>query len=158
TTGLDPGSRVELWGTIEELVADGTTLLLTTQNLEEADRLSDSIAVVDHGRVIADGTASELKSQFGATVIEVKVGAGVSIDEVKSALSEVGPTYIADRRTIEVKVTEGGVALLQVVRLLDAANVPVEAVAIREPSLDDVFLQLTGRRATPSADEPEEVD
>ena len=149
TTGLDPRSRNDLWHTIEELVGGGTTLLLTTQYLEEADRLADRIAVVDHGRVIAEGTAAELKSRLGTTILSVGLSAGADIDELKGLLAEVGSTDVSDDgRTIEVTVVDSGPAVLQAVRLLDGANAPVETIAVREPSLDDVFLQLTGRPAT----------
>jgi len=157
TTGLDPRSRSDLWETIEELVRDGTTLLLTTQYLEEADRLADRIAVVDRGLVIAEGTAAELKASLGATVITVTLAAGARADDIKSILAEVGATDIANGgRAIEVKVTDGAVALLRAVRLLDANEAPVEGIAVREPSLDDVFLQLTGHRAEVDDDEEAE--
>jgi len=147
TTGLDPRSRQDLWGVIEQLVESGTTLLLTTQYLEEADRLADRIAVVDHGRVIAEGTAAELKSRMGETIVTVVVAPAVSVDEVKGQLSSFGPVSIGDDdRTLEVKVGEGSRALLAIVRALDGAHVDVESVAVREPSLDDVFLDLTGHR------------
>ena len=148
TTGLDPRSRSDLWEVIEELVGDGTTLLLTTQYLEEADRLADNIAVVDHGRVIAEGTSSELKGRLGTTIIEVGIGDPATIDRAKSLLADVGPTDLApDRRHVDVKVDDGARALVEVVRLLDHAGLPPATVVVREPTLDDVFLQLTGRPA-----------
>jgi ABC-2 type transport system ATP-binding protein len=137
-----------LWGVIEELVADGATLLLTTQYLEEADRLADRIAVVDHGRVIADGTAAELKAQLGSTIIHVEVADPSIADAAKTVLAEVGPTDLSDDgRSVEVKVTDSGRSLLAAVRTLDAAGIEPVAVSVREPSLDDVFLTLTGRPA-----------
>ena len=146
TTGLDPSGRNDLWGVIEELVADGTTLLLTTQYLEEADRLANRIAVVDHGRVIAEGTAAELKARLGNTIIDVRLVDPSRFDEAKSLLADVGPT---DRGplgdTLEVKVDDGAKALVAVVRLLDAAGIHPLELGVREPTLDDVFLQLTGR-------------
>jgi ABC-2 type transport system ATP-binding protein len=151
TTGLDPRGRSDLWGVIEELVSDGTTLLLTTQYLEEADRLADRIAVIDHGVVIAEGTSAELKAQLGTTIIELTFAPGNQLDDAKSLLVELGPTDIgADSRTLEIKVDDGPVALLRAVRLLDGAHLQPIGVAVREPTLDDVFLQLTGR---PTGDE-----
>jgi ABC-2 type transport system ATP-binding protein len=146
TTGLDPSGRLDLWAVIEELVADGTTLLLTTQYLEEADRLADEIVVIDHGKVIAEGTAAELKARLGTTIIHVEFTDGSSIDAAKSVLAEVGATDIGDDgRSLEVKVADSGPALLDAVRRLDAAVLTPIAVTVREPSLDDVFLTLTGR-------------
>jgi ABC-2 type transport system ATP-binding protein len=153
TTGLDPQGRQDLWAMMGELVADGTTLLLTTQYLEEADRLADRIALVDHGRVIVEGTAAELKSRLGRTVVEVGVPAG-AVDQAKGVLAEIGPTELLDDEgAIEVLVDDGPRAAVQVVRALDAAGLPPETLVVREPTLDDVFLQLTGRRAQ----EPEEA-
>ena len=147
TTGLDPQSRRDVWQMIEELVADGATLLLTTQYLEEADRLADRIAVVDHGRVIAEGSAAELKSRLGRTVVEVGVPPD-RIDRAKGVLAEIGPTELLDGgRSAGVTVDDGPRGAVAVVRAMDAAGVPPETLVVREPTLDDVFLQLTGRRA-----------
>jgi ABC-2 type transport system ATP-binding protein len=155
TTGLDPSGRNDLWGVIEQLVKDGTTLLLTTQYLEEADLLADRIAVVDHGRVIAEGTAAELKANIGNTILRVELG-DVDADAAKSVLSEVGPVELADdRRAIEVKVSDSGRSLLEAVHRLYEANLEPASVTVREPSLDDVFLTLTGHGAAP---QPAEED
>ena len=157
TTGLDPRSRADLWQVIEELVAEGSTLLLTTQYLEEADRLADRIAVVEHGRVVAEGTAAELKARLGTTIVRVELADGQRVDDAKSALADVGPTDVGDdRRSVEVKVGNGGRALLEVVRRLDAAGIEPEAVTVREPTLDDVFLTLTGHRVEDDNEEEEE--
>jgi ABC-2 type transport system ATP-binding protein len=157
TTGLDPRGRLDLWGVIEELVADGATLLLTTQYLEEADRLADRIAVVDHGRVIADGTAAELKAQLGSTIVHVELADQNAADAAKTVLAEIGPTDFGDDgRSIEVKVVDSGRSLLAAVRRLDAAGIEPIAVTVREPSLDDVFLTLTGR-PTDAGDDLEEA-
>ena len=150
TTGLDPRSRAELWMVIEELVADGSTVLLTTQYLEEADRLADNIAVVDHGRIIAEGTSSELKSRLGTTIVHVDFGAGGNLDDAKHLLSELGPTdFSDDGNAVEVKVNDSGESLLAAVRKLDEAGLRPAAVSVREPSLDDVFLTLTGQHIEP---------
>jgi ABC-2 type transport system ATP-binding protein len=150
TTGLDPRGRVDLWGVIEELVADGATLLLTTQYLEEADRLADDIAVVDHGRVIAHGTASELKAQLGDTILHVDFADAATADSAKAVLAEIGPTDLSDDgRSVEVKVADSGRSLLAAVRKLDDARIEPVKLFVREPSLDDVFLTLTGRHAEP---------
>jgi ABC-2 type transport system ATP-binding protein len=146
TTGLDPRSRLDLWAVIEELVADGATVLLTTQYLEEADRLADRIAVVDHGRVIAEGTPGQLKAQLGSTILHIELAGPNLLDEAKGVLAELGPTDLGDDGcSIEVKVTDSGPALLAAVRQLDGAGIEPVAVTVREPSLDDVFLTLTGR-------------
>jgi ABC-2 type transport system ATP-binding protein len=154
TTGLDPRSRADLWQVIEDLVADGSTVLLTTQYLEEADRLADRIAVVDHGKVIAEGTAGELKARLGTTIIHIEPADPSGLDQAKSILSDLGATdFGEDRRSVEVKVADGGRSLLEAVRRLDEAGIEPANVTVREPSLDDVFLTLTGR---PAQDENEE--
>ena len=147
TTGLDPQGRSDLWQVIEELVADGTTLLLTTQYLEEADRLADRIAVIDNGRVVAEGTAAELKSQLGATILDVELPSLRAASRARNLLVALGPTQVIDGRSVEVKVDNGPRALLQAVRLLDSEGLEPAAVAVREPTLDDVFLTLTGHPA-----------
>lgn len=149
TTGLDPRSRLALWGVIEELVAQGTTVLLTTQYLDEADKLADSIAVVDRGRVIARGTSDELKAQVGGERIAVTVGRG-QLDAALGVLTglAVGPVDV-DEHTHELvaPVSGGSGPLLEAVRRLDEADVQVMDIGLRRPTLDDVFLLLTGHRA-----------
>jgi ABC-2 type transport system ATP-binding protein len=152
TTGLDPRSRTDLWGVISELVAEGTTVLLTTQYLEEADVLANRIVVIDHGMVIAQGTASELKATLGATIIEVDVADAAKAQRARVALANLGLCDVhADGHTVELKVNDGSRAAVDVVRALDREGLEPVALDIREPTLDDVFLSLTGHRAE---DEP----
>ena len=152
TTGLDPQGRTELWAFIEELIDAGTTLLLTTQYLEEADRLAHRIVVIDHGAVIADGTASELKAQLGATVIEVAFEGPDEARGAASKLERLGELSV-DGKEVRVSVDSGARAMLETVRILDGERIEPVTMALREPTLDDVFLTLTGH----SADDPEEA-
>ena len=149
TTGLDPRSRVDLWQMIKALVDDGTTLLLTTQYLEEADRLADEIAVIDRGRVIATGTADELKSSVGGQVVEVRVADAVDVDRAVKALSGIGvPDAIrTDERTATVAADGGVAAVSDAADALRHEQIEVTDLALRRPTLDDVFLDLTGRVA-----------
>jgi ABC-2 type transport system ATP-binding protein len=148
TTGLDPSGRQDLWGVIEDLVREGTTLLLTTQYLEEADRLADNIVVIDHGRVIAEGTASELKATLGATIIEVGFDDPAVAKRAQIELARIGLCDIGSASTmVEMKVDDGAKVVLDVVRTLDHAHLEPATLNVREPTLDDVFLSLTGHRA-----------
>jgi ABC-2 type transport system ATP-binding protein len=158
TTGLDPRGRTGMWDVISSLVADGTTVLLTTQYLEEADQLANQIVVVDHGQVIARGTADELKAQVGGERLEVTVARGGDLDAAVRALGSLASGDLrvdAEHRRIVVPVTNGSRLLADAVRDLDAANLKLDDLALRRPTLDDVFLALTGHEAEEKpADEP----
>jgi ABC-2 type transport system ATP-binding protein len=150
TTGLDPRSRLALWEVIEELVAGGSTLLLTTQYLEEADRLSDEIAVIDHGRVIALGTSDQLKAEVGGERLELVVERGSELATARSVLSSLASGEIQvdqHARKLTVPVSGGSKVLIEAVRALDGESVTVLDVGLRRPTLDDVFLTLTGHVA-----------
>ena len=162
TTGLDPRSRLGLWETIEGLVADGTTVLLTTQYLDEADRLAERIAVIDHGRVIAEGTGDDLKDRVGGARVEVELTDDATAPAAISALAPMSdevPTV--EEGVVHVTVRHRRGAVVDAVRRLDAAGIAVDDAVVRRPTLDDVFLALTGRAAEPEGDpedrEAEEV-
>ncbi|HEY2430652.1 MAG TPA: ATP-binding cassette domain-containing protein [Acidimicrobiales bacterium] len=155
TTGLDPASRIDLWSVIAELVADGTTLLLTTQYLEESDRLADRIVVIDGGRIVAEGSATELKNRIGGTVVEVRLADHATARSALAVVGKVGPAEIAaDGASVGVSVPDNGPAVVAVVRSLDQAGFEVREVAVRQPTLDDVFLQLTGHAASTDGAQP----
>ena len=150
TTGLDPQGRIEVWEMISGLVAGGTTLLLTTQYLEEADRLADEIVVIDHGLVIAQGTADALKAQVGGERLELTVSDTGQLETAVSLLGGLasGPvTTDAHTRGVTAPVTGGARVLVEALRRLDGAGVAVDDVGLRRPTLDDVFLSLTGHAA-----------
>lgn len=158
TTGLDPRARTELWALIRGLVADGVTVLLTTQYLDEADALADDIAVIDHGRVIATGTPEELKARIGSQTLVVRPADEQHLPMVTSVVGELAG-HVADRdgNRVTVPVTDPHV-LPAVVRRLDDAGVVVTELALRNSSLDEVFLSLTGQPTEPSAERPSEQE
>jgi ABC-2 type transport system ATP-binding protein len=158
TTGLDPQGRNGLWGVIQELVRGGTTVLLTTQYLEEADVLADNIVVIDHGSVIAEGTATQLKERLGATVIEIAMRDDDATARAAEVLSPIGSTA-RDGHLVRVKVAGevGPKSMLEAVRLLDGEHLDPATMVLREPTLDDVFLELTGRTTIDDDDEGDDA-
>ena len=155
TTGLDPSGRAELWAVIRELAFDGTTVLLTTQYLEEADRLSDNVIVIDNGQIVAQGTSQQLKETLGTTILEICLSEATSARRAAALLDRVAVTGVLEAgNTIAVRLSDKGAQILDVVRALDANRVVPVSLDVREPTLDDVFLQLTSQRhttATPPA-------
>ncbi len=160
TTGLDPESRRELWDLLNELVADGTTLILTTQYLDEADRTADQIVVLDRGRIAAEGTPAELKARIGGERVEVALGSPDQVGVASEALRPFADGPVGTEDAGVVTPVRAGTRLIEVVRALDAAGVDATDVHRREPTLDDVFLTLTGNRrpAPPPKPEPEPME
>src|SRR4051794_2292221 len=158
TTGLDPRGRTDMWEVIQGLVAGGTTLLLTTQYLEEADLLADEIVVIDHGKIIAQGTSDQLKSQVGGERLELTVKDGSRLAEARDLLEPrgVGKAVLDDRsRQLVMPVAGGAEVLTEALRLLDSASIGLDDVGLRRPTLDDVFLSLTGRATAQDENEDE---
>ncbi len=154
TTGLDPRSRLELWDAIRRLVRGGTDVLLTTQYLDEADHLADQVVIVDHGRAVATGTPAELKARIGGSVIELHVRDGHDLAAAAGLLGRFeGATARIDEptRKVSVRVEYGGERLVEAMRLLTAAGLELEDIALRQPNLDEVFLALTGDPAEAAA-------
>jgi ABC-2 type transport system ATP-binding protein len=160
TTGLDPRSRIGLWETIEARVAAGTTVLLTTQYLDEADRLADHIVVVDHGTVIAEGTSDALKDRVGGERLEVHLEDPAEAEDAIAALAEIASERpVIENGTVRAPVRTRNGAIARAVRLLDERDVGVDDISLRRPTLDDVFIALTGHAAEeePAEEQPEEV-
>ncbi len=146
TTGLDPRTRRGLWDTIRKLVSDGTTLLLTTQYLEEADVLADRIVLIDYGQVVAEGTSSELKGQFASDFLELRVEVISSTAQAASLIAQIGqdePKADCTTGQITLPVNNGAKSLIEAVRILDTKNINIADLSLRQPTLDDVFLALT---------------
>lgn len=159
TTGLDPRSRLGLWAVIENLVAEGTTALLTTQYLDEADRLADTIAVIDHGRLIAEGTSDQLKDRLGGERLEVRLDDGADPQAAARALASMSDESPAvEGSLVKLGVRERSGAIMEAVRRLSDAGLDVDDLALRRPTLDDVFLSLTGHVADehPESEEREQ--
>lgn len=163
TTGLDPGGRTDMWEVIQTLVARGTSLLLTTQYLEEADLLANNIVVIDHGKVIAEGTADQLKAQVGGERLEITVVDGTRLAAARDLLEPLGvgkATLEVQRRSLLMPISGGAAVLTDALRRLDAAQITLDDVGLRRPTLDDVFLSLTGHGAEqdgrPMTDTPAE--
>jgi ABC-2 type transport system ATP-binding protein len=155
TTGLDPRSRNDMWDVIVDLVRGGSTLLLTTQYLEEADRLADNILVIDHGKAIAQGTAAQLKDQAGGSRIEITLAESGDVARARQVLERFadGPVAVEQHsRRLIGPVTGGSATLVEAVHRLDEEGIVVLDVALRRPTLDEVFLQLTGHRSEPEPD------
>jgi ABC-2 type transport system ATP-binding protein len=160
TTGLDPRGRTEMWEVIQNLVSGGTSLLLTTQYLEEADLLADNIMVIDHGKVIAEGTADQLKAQVGGERLEITVADGSQLVAARELLEPLGvgkATVDQHRRLLVMPVSGGASLLTDALRRLDGAHIALDDVGLRRPTLDDVFLSLTGHAAE-DADESAVAD
>jgi daunorubicin resistance ABC transporter ATP-binding subunit len=165
STGLDPRSRQELWSIVEELRLEGTTVLLTTQYLEEADRLAQQIAVVDHGRIAAQGTAAQLKATIGGHVLIVRLADPAHVSDASAVLADLGAGGAGEQSRVdsERERASGEIRLAvtdpaasgEALRRLDARQLPIASIELQQPSLDDVFLSLTGR---PAAQEPRDQE
>ncbi len=155
TTGLDPRSRIDLWSVIAGLVADGTTLLLTTQYLEEADRLADQICVVDHGKVLAEGTSAQLKAKLGGAAVEVILPDEATAAQAAACLEGIGDEApVIDGLAVRVATTTGLSTTAEVVRRLENTELEVSSLELRQPSLDEVFLALTGQPPEVDGEDP----
>lgn len=158
TTGLDPRSRLAMWDIIKKLMAAGATILLTTQYLEEADQLADKIAVIDGGKVIAEGTADELKSRVGKERLELILAKDKDFEKAKKIIDGEALHDDAEKRSVSVAIDGGAKTVKKILDQLDAAGVDVEGLSLHKPTLDDVFLTLTGHQATKEEEVESEED
>jgi ABC-2 type transport system ATP-binding protein len=159
TTGLDPRSRTEMWSVIRDLVGRGTTLLLTTQYLEEADQLADDIVVIDHGREIAHGTADELKAMVGGARVEITVTTADEVEPARSVMARFADGEVVTQRrsrALAAPVSGGSAVFRAILRAIEEAGIGVYDMGLRRPTLDDVFLTLTGHTAEPASDTTDE--
>jgi ABC-2 type transport system ATP-binding protein len=146
TTGLDPRSRISMWDTIKKLAKSGTTILLTTQYMDEADRLADTIVVIDNGKVIAEGTSDILKAKVGADRLEITIGKQIDFKKVESTFSDVIEQLDHERRIVSIAGKKSGVGeFREILQRLEEARIEVEGISLHRPTLDDVFLSLTGK-------------
>ncbi len=158
TTGLDPRSRVELWDVLRELVRDGTTLVLTTQYLEEADQLADEIVVIDHGRIIAQGTPLQLKDQSGAAAVVVTVSHADDLPKAQEVLRTVVSEFHVEEGARQLSAPASGLGdMTRIAAAFDGSGIELDDLGLKRPSLDDVFLRLTGHRAEELIDQDEEA-
>jgi ABC-2 type transport system ATP-binding protein len=159
TTGLDPASRLTVWDEVRRINADGTTIFLTTQYLEEADELCERLAIIDHGELVAQGTPEDLKAEIGKDVVSVELH-GADAERTQEVIGELPglDRVIAEQDALALFVDDGATSIAQIVRRLDAADVEVGAIAVSRPSLDDVFLEATGRRLEGAQQEQEHAD
>lgn len=148
TTGLDPRSRIAMWDTVKELVKGGTTILLTTQYMDEADQLADNIVVIDSGKVIAEGTPDGLKSKVGSERLEITIGQKGSLEDAQKAVGAKDAQVDEERRIVSVSSKRGVGKLKQVLAQLEDAKIEVDGISLHRPTLDDVFMSLTGHGAT----------
>lgn len=158
TTGLDPRSRLAMWEIIRNLMNSGATILLTTQYLEEADQLADKIAVIDHGIVIAEGTADELKQKVGNDRLELTIAPSSDFEKAKTVVIGDNKQFDAKRRTISITTSGGVKGLSNVLSSLEKAQIEVETLSLHKPTLDDVFLKLTGHQAVAEESEAKEQE
>lgn len=148
TTGLDPPSRLTMWDTIKKLAANGVTILLTTQYMDEADNLADNIVVIDGGKVIAEGSPDKLKAKIGSDRLELTISAKSNFSKAKAAVDGKGLQADPERRVLSISSKDGLVAVKDTLQKLEKANIEIENISLHKPTLDDVFLTLTGHAAT----------
>jgi ABC-2 type transport system ATP-binding protein len=157
TTGLDPASRLTVWQEVRDINANGTTIFLTTQYLEEADELCERLAIIDGGEIVAEGTPEKLKSDIGDDVVSVELS-GADAEKTKAVIGDLAglDRIVAEPEALHLYVEDGATSIAEIVRRLDAAKIEVGAISVARPSLDDVFLEATGRRLEGAGDQAED--